>query len=234
MAATAISGPSVSVIRTSVREKLFDIFVSPRDVFDEIIASPPNLANWRVPTLLVCLIAIISLQTAGSNEQLAIAIRKLSEAGAISAAQAQALPGLWPLLSSLLIGVAAFGGTCWSAFVLWFIGRVFLKVRFPYVKALEVVGLTGIILLLGSIVTILLTVISGVPTARPALSLLANNMSPSRPFYQVLTTLDLFYIWNTTVIAIGLSRLGNVSFKEAFFWVFGYWIALRIVLIILQ
>lgn len=219
---------------TSLRDKLLNVLVSPGDVFDEIIASPPDLANWRAPTLLVCLIGIISLQTGDSDQQLATTIGKLTDAGTISTAQAQALAGLSPLLSSLFVCVAAFGGTCWSALVLWFVGRVFLKVRFPYVKALEIVGLTGIILLLGSIVTILLTLISGVPTARPALSLLATNMSPSGPFYQILTTLDLFYLWNTTALAIGLSRLSNVCFKEAAFWVFGYWFALRIVLIILQ
>jgi hypothetical protein len=36
------------------------------------------------------------------------------------------------------------------------------------------------------------------------------------------------------VMAIGLSRLCNVTFKEGAFWVFGYWVATRIVLIILE
>jgi hypothetical protein len=234
MPATAISDLSLSTARTSIREKLLNIFVSPTDVFDEVIASPTNLANWRVPTLLVCLTGIISLQTGNHHDQLAAAIRQLAEANTISTAQAQALTGLWPLLSSLLVCLAAFGGSCWSAFVLWFIGRAFLKVRFSYLKALEIVGLTTIILVLGSIVTLLLTVASGNPAAQPALSLFARNFSPSRPLHQILATLNVFHLWITTVLTIGLSRLSNVSFKEAAFWVFGYWLAARLVLIVVQ
>src|SRR2546426_240216 len=135
MPAITTSLPASVASQTTVRQKLFNIFVSPTDVFDEVIASPRNLANWRVPTLLVSLAGIISLQTANFHEQLTATIRNLTASGTISAAQAQALAGLAPLVSSLLVCVAAFAGTCWSAFVLWFIGRAFLNIRFPYSKA---------------------------------------------------------------------------------------------------
>jgi hypothetical protein len=234
MTATAIPARTSPACQTTIREKVFNIFVCPTDVFDEVIASPRNLTNWRVPTLLVCLAAIISLETGDFHQQLAATVLSLTQAGTISAAQAQALAGAWPLLSALLVCVSTFAGTCWSAFVLWFIGRAFLKVRCPYLKALEIVGLSGIILLLGSITTTLVVAASGDPAARPALSLLAPKMSSSRSFYQMLQTLNLFHLWSTSVLAIGLSRLCNVSFKEAAFWVFGYWLGVRIVLIILQ
>jgi hypothetical protein len=233
MTATTSSIPASPVSPTSLREKLLSIFVSPTDVFDEVIASPPNLANWRVPTLLACLVTIISPQLANLPTQSSASIHHLAQSGAISAAQAQALAGAWPLLSALLVSVATFAGTCWSAFVLWLMGRIFLKVRFPYLKALEIVGLTGIISVLGSITTILLIAACG-PAARPAFSLFVPNMSPTRPFYQILDTLNFFHLWSTTVLAIGLSRLCIVTFKEAAFWVFGYWMVARIVLTVLQ
>jgi hypothetical protein len=234
MSATATSFPASPATQTTVREKLFNIFVSPTDVFDEVIASPRNLANWRVPTLLVCLAGIVSLQTRNFRAQSAATISGLLQAGTISDAQAHALAGLWPILSALLVCAGAFGGTCWSAAVLWFIGRMFLKVRFSYSKALEIVGLSGIILVLGSIATTLLIAASGDPAAKPSLSLLALKMNPSHPLHQMLETINLFHLWSTTALAIGLSRLCNVTFKEAAFWVFGYWLGVRIVLIILQ
>jgi hypothetical protein len=219
---------------TSIREKLYNIFVSPTDVFDEVIASPTNLANWRIPTLLVCLVTIISLQLGNSPGQSSASIHHLTQTGANSSAQAQALAGAWPLLSALLVCIATFAGSCWSALVLWLMGRIFLKVRFPYLKALEIVGLTGIISVLGSITTILLIAASGDAAARPAFSLFVPNMSPTRTFYQILDTLNFFHLWSTAVLAIALSRLCNVTFKEAAFWVFGYWMVARIVLIVLQ
>lgn len=233
MPATALPlAPSASP--TSVREKLSSIFVSPTDVFDEVIASSSNFANWRIPTLLVCLISIISLQMANSLTPSSATIGNLTQTGTISPAQTHALAGVWPLISALLVCAATFIGTCWSAFVIWAIGRLFLRVRFSYLKALEIVGLTGIISVLGTVATILLIAVSGDTDARPAFSLLAAKLDHTRPFYQILETLNLFHLWSTSVLAIGLSRLCNVTFKEAAFWVFGYWIAARIVLITLQ
>ena len=230
MTFTTGSIPASLVPPTSVREKLLNIFVCPSDVFDEVISSPPNLANWRIPTLLACLVTIISLQLENSPTQFSAS----SQPGTLSVAQAQALAGATPLLSALLVFIATFAGTCWSAFVLWLVGRLFLKVRFPYLKSLEIVGLTTIISMLGSITTMLLIAASGDLAARPALSLFVPNMSPTRPFYQILHILNFFHLWSTTVLAIALTRLCNVTFKEAAFWVFGYWLVARIVLIILQ
>jgi len=213
---------------------LFNIFVCPTDVFDKVISSPSNLANWRVPTLLVCLIGIISLQVGPSISQSASPIHSLAEAGAISTAQIHGLAATWPLLSALLVCLATIAGSCWSALVLWFIGRTFLKVSFPYLKALEIVGLTSIISVLGTIATILLIAASGDSSAQPALSFLVSKLDHARPLYQIFATFNLFYLWSTMAFAIGLSRLCNVTFKEAAFWVFGYWMAVRIVLIILH
>jgi hypothetical protein len=184
--------------------------------------------------LLVCLVTVVSLQLGNSPTQYSATLNHLTQTGTISVAQAQALAGTWPLLSALLVFLATFAGTCWSAFVLWFIGRMFLKVHFPYLKALEIVGLTGIISVLGSITTILLTSASDDPAARPALSLLAPKLDHTGAFYQILETLNLFHLWSTTLLAIGLSRVCNVTGKEAAFWVFGYWMAARAALIVLQ
>jgi hypothetical protein len=234
MPATAISLSPSPAAPTSLRQKLLNVFISPSDVFDEVIASPPNLANWRVPTLFVCLATIISLQTGNLPTESSVTIHILAEARRLSIAQALTLAGVWPIASALLVCVGIFIGTCWSAFVLWVIGRIFLKVQFSYLKALEIVGLTGIISVLGTITTILLIAASGDPSARPALSLLAAKLDHTQPFYQILETLNFFHVWSASVLAIGLSQLCNVTFKEAAFWVFGYWMVLRIVLIVLQ
>ena len=234
MTSTTSSIPALPISPTSLRQKLCNIFVFPSDVFDEVIASPPNLANWRIPTSFVCLATIVSLQTGSAFSQSSATIHRLTAFGTLSPAEVHALAGVWPLLSALLVSMATFAGTCWSAFVLWFVGRIFLRVRFPYLKALEIVGLTGIISVLDTVATILLVAASGDPTTRPALSLLAPKLDHTRSFYQILGTLDFFHLWSTAVLAIGLSRLCNVTFKEAAFWVFAYWIVARIVLIVLQ
>ena len=110
-------------------------------------------------------------------------------------------------------------------------GRVFLKTHFEFLKALEVAGLTSIILALGAVITTLLIAASGDAGARPALSLFAAKSSGR--VHALLDAMNFFHLWTTTVLAIGLSRLSNVSFKESAFWVFGYWVFARIALIML-
>ena len=39
--------------------KLLNVLVCPGDVFDEVVKADSQLANWRVPTLLVCLAGIV-------------------------------------------------------------------------------------------------------------------------------------------------------------------------------
>jgi hypothetical protein len=219
--------------RTSLGAKLLNLFVSPAEVFDEVTATPPRLVNWLVPTLLVCVSGLAVLNTTTSPEQTAAAIRQLLDAGTITQDQASALTLHWQSVSRTALCLGAFLGTFWSALVLWFIGRVFLKCRFGFMKALEVAGLTGTILVLGTIVTGFLVAAFGDASARPALSLLFFKLAPDSPLRAAFGVLDCFYLWTTGVLTIGLSRLARVSPKEAAFWVFGYWVGLRIALVAL-
>jgi hypothetical protein len=222
---------------SSLVAKLFDMLVSPGEVFDEVLAAPPRLANWLLPTLLVAvtslfLLRAVSNETASTSGQSQPLNPQLST---LNPPVAQPEPGSadWQRVSALATCVGAFAGSFWSAFLLWLIGRTFLRTRFSYLKALEVVALTSIIVALGAIITALLIAASGDPATRPALSLFARHLSAASPVRQLLDTLNFFHLWSTTVLAIGLSRLSGVSFKECAFWVFGYWVVVRLALIVL-
>ena len=233
MSAVDLIEPSVPSTSTPIGQKLLNIFVSPGDVFEEVVIARLTVANWLVPTLLVCIAGLILLRAAAINEPTGSVIGQVVEAGAVSAPPAEKLPGGSETISWATVCLGAIAGTFWSAFVLWFIGRVLLKTRFSFLKTVEVVGLTGIILVLGTIVTALLIAASGNPAARPALSLLAGELEISNPIGAALDAMNLFHLWTTTVLAVGLSKLSGVSFKESAFWVFGYWLLARIALILL-
>jgi len=209
---------------------LLNIFVSPGEVFEEVVAFPPKPACWLVPTLLVCLTAIISLLVAPVREQRVAEVHELVETGVIASSDTGKLARRLLSASALTVATSAVAGTFWSAFVIWFIGRMFLRTRFPFWKAMEVVGLTAMILALGSIVTGLLIAATGDVTARPALSIFMGPSNSGTKAHAWLVTMDFFHLWAATVLSVGLSRLARVSFKEAAFWVFGYWIALRMAL----
>jgi hypothetical protein len=236
MPATPSSSSAVAA-SSSPAAKLIDMFASPSEVFDEVVAAPPRFANWFVPTVLVALASLFLLR-ASSNEGVSVTTTPQAveaQPAAPDSAAVQAEPGSVDSqrLSALATCGGAFAGTFWSAFLLWFIGRAFLRTRFSYLKTVEVVALAGIIVALGAIVTALLIGISGDPATRPALSFFARHLPATNPVRLILDLLNFFHLWTITVLAIGLSRLSGVSFKESAFWVFGYWFVARLALIIL-
>ena len=207
---------------------MFNMLACPTDVLEAVASAPPNLANWRLPTLLVASITIVYIQLGPLRPhfQIPFAPSNLDPTPALT-------DGYWPILSSLTILLATFAGSLWSAFILWIIGRVFLRAHFSLLKALEIVGLSATVTVLGTIVTALLITIFAEPTARPALSLLLAKTSHGSRLHEVLGIFDLFSLWSAILMALGLSRLAGVLFSEAAFWVFGYWLALRFALVLL-
>jgi len=219
--------------RTSLPFKLLNIFVSPSDVFDEVIDEPIRPTVWLAPTLLVFLASLFLLAVSTTPEQISAGARHLVETERISSANTATVSGRWFPVSAAIIGICTLGGMVWSALILWAIARCFLKVGVSFAKALEVVGLAAMILVLGTIVTALLVLASGNAAVHPALSLLAGGLNQESTLRAVLDLFNLFYLWSTAVLAIGLSRLTQVSMKEACFWTFGYWVVLRISLLLL-
>jgi hypothetical protein len=73
----------------------------------------------------------------------------------------------------------------------------------------------------------LLAAATGEASARPALSLLCLKLPQESMLRTACGLLDCTHLWATGVLAIGLSKLAGVTFKESAFWVFGYWFVAR-------
>jgi hypothetical protein len=222
-------GPSL----TSLGTKLLNVFVSPSQVFEEVVAAPPSLANWIVPVVLVCLSSLVTMAVTTRPESAATAANQLVDAGKVSQSQATTLSAQWQNVSRIALVIAPFAATIWSAFVVWFIGKVFLKSQFAFRKALEVTALSGAILVLGAAVTGLLAAATGETSARPALSLMCLKLPQESLVRTACGLFDCTHLWATGVLAVGLSKLAGVTFKESAFWVFGYWFLARGALLLL-
>ena len=183
--------------------------------------------------VLVCLSSLAVLSSTTDAERNLTAVGQLLEAGKVKSDQVAAFTQHRQLFSGVAVCLATVIGTLWSAFVIWGMGRVLFKSRFEFRKALEVAGLAGSVLVLGTIVTGLLALAAGDASVRPALSALCLKMAPDSPLRAAAGVIDLFQLWTTGVLTIGLSRLAQVSIKESAFWVLGYWVVARIAFIIL-
>ena len=98
-----------------------------------------------------------------------------------------------------------------------------LRVRFGYLKAVEIAGLAGMIGVLGTIVKLLLQVNFSNVMSSPSLAMAVKSFDPKNPWHLVLAGLNIFDLWELAVLALGLARLAQVTFVRAAFPVFGVW-----------
>ena len=226
------SVPDLRIRWAPLRGRLLNLLVSPGDVFAEVIATRHAPANWLLPILLNCFAAIV-LWSAAADCSSSAGWTKAEASSAHSSASlsAAAHPAGARLAGAVAIVVITFAGTFWSALVMWLIGRLCLRTHCSFPKAVEIAGLTTVILVLETVVTLLLVLATDDGSARPALSLLVGKFNPASKAHQALAAMNLFHLWMAAVLSIGLAKLSEVSVGQAAVWVFGYWIVLRVALI---
>ena len=112
------------------------------------------------------------------------------------------------------------------ALVLWLLGMWLLRVRFGYLKAVEIAGLAGMIGALGTLVKLLLQVNLSNLMSSPSLALAVKTFDPKNPWHLVLAGLNVFDLWELGLLALGLARLAGVQFARAALPVFGGWVLL--------
>jgi len=243
--------PAVKVQRpsSSLAGRLLNVFAAPGDVFDGLKTANSSVANWLVPVLIVMLVTITSFAVTLSQPTIKQQIVEMQEkaidqqvaAGKIKADQAKAfkeqiaaLPPWVMQLFGVVQGVGAgFCGTFWWAMVVWLLGKLALKSEIPFLKALEVSGLTMMIFALSVVITTLLIVILGNLMARPALSVFVSEFNPTSKLHLLLGSVNLFYLWSTAVLSLALSKLSGVQFGKAAVWMFGFWVASRVLFVVI-
>jgi mannitol-specific phosphotransferase system IIBC component len=223
---------------TSLAARLLNVFAVPGDVFAEVKATPRSVGNWLVPTLLVLVLSMASAALIYSQptiqqqlrEQQDQVIQKMVGKGWINQEQAEAQrlkagtsTNLLPFLGMAVVqaGVTPFG---WGL-ILWLLGVLVFKAKFPFMKAVEVTGLASAITGLGIIVSTLMVVGLGNMFASPSPTLLLKHFDPQKPSHSLLAVVNVITFWVLVVRAIGLARLAGVPVLRAAFWVFGVWFA---------
>lgn len=234
----------------SLTARMFNVFADPGEVFEEVKNSKTTLANWLVPGLVYALVGVISVVVIFSqpaivqqiHDQQAAAMDQQVKAGKLTQAQAdQALammdkftgPGMLKAFGSVASVFVSFIRLFWWAFVLWLMALLVLKQKIPFLKMVAVAGLTTMIIVLGAVITTLLTVITaklGI-TLSPALAI--SNYDTKNKLHLLLAALNVFNFWLIGVSACGLSRLTGTPFAKALLIVGIYWLAFTLILVLL-
>jgi hypothetical protein len=239
------TGAETPAPTTSLVARMCNVFATPSEVFDEVKQSKPSTGNWLAPALLAMVTGIVFVLILFSQpamiqqirDQTARAMEAQVKAGKLTQAQAdQSVDQTvgFGLMAAKIGGfivaaLLAFLRIFWWALVLWLMGKWFLKASFSYQQALEVVGLATVIAILGAIIATLLSVYLG-KTASVSLALFVPNSSPTSLLHAGLALVDLFDLWLTCVMAVGLSRLAGAPWSKALALTFGYWLVMAAIL----
>lgn len=221
--------------------RLLNVFATPGEVFENLRTAPPSTANWLVPALILIVVSWVAAWAIFSQESIRHqlseitdqAIQKQIEQGHLNeqqAEQARAMGEKWTGISSIIASalMPVFGGFVtpfWWGLIVWLIGGKLFKGDFPYMKAVEAVGLSNMISVLDVVVKTLLILGLGNLYASPSLALLVKQFDPQNPVHSSLAFVNVMTFWILTVRALGMARLSRASVAKSIAWVFGIWAA---------
>ena len=225
----------------SLSGRLFNVFATPGDVFQEVKTARVSAANWLAPALILILVSWVSSWLIFSQDSIKHqlseitdqAIQKQIEKSHLSEQQAEQSRAIGEKWAGIMAKVAAvlvpvFGGFVTPFFwglILWLVGAKVFKGDFPFMKAVEVVGLVNMVSVLDVIVRTLLIIGLGNLYAAPGLVLLVKDFDPQNTVHGLLALVNVTTFWVLALRAIGLARISSVSFTKAALWVFGIWAA---------
>lgn len=225
----------------SLTGRLTGVLATPGEVFDSVKTAPPSTANWLVPALLLLGVSWLSaflifsqpaisrqltdIQSQAIEKQIAAKNRPPEQAAAMRQA-VEKLGGIGTKIGMVVVATLyALVTPFWWGLLLWGLGRLVFKASLGYMKAVEVAGLSAVVVALDAVVKTLLVVGMGNLFVGTSAALLCKGADPSTPMFQLFSALDVFTFWALAARAIGLARLTGVSTLKAAAWVFGLWAA---------
>jgi hypothetical protein len=227
--------------KMSVWARMLNMFATPGEVFEDVKVSRFSVWTCLAPTFLFAITAALLVFTMFSQpniqqrirEQQDKAIEERVKSGKMTQQQAdQALaamdkfmgPSMMKLFGSVSAVAGAFVQWIAWAFLLWLLAKLFLKSPVDFSKTMEVSALVLMVLVLGALVTLLLTASMGRMGATPSLALLVNDFEATNKTHLALGAINIFSFWEIALLALGLAKLTGASWAKAGLVVGGFWV----------
>ncbi len=242
------TAPPEPAKKLSFTDKIAGIFATPADLYEQLRLTPPAASNWVIPTLILIVLSIASIflvmndpvlmdqMMAPQREALAKAVQEGRITQDAADRQAEMMGSGSPfILIGLLVGtpITVFVMLFLFAFLFWLIGKFVMKSTAPFMKIVEVYGLTFYIGALGILVTAALRYALGSFHASPSLALLVLPFDVHNKLHIALSLLNVFTIWGLVVTSIGLAKVFQRDFPKVLVLIFAVWILLSVALIFL-
>jgi len=224
----------------SLSDIIVNVFASPAEAFEGIRTSPSRASVWVIPLLLTFVLTIGYTWMMFTNESIKSQmidmqkerLQEQVQAGKIPQERADQITDGMEKGSGMMMAFGIVGAVIMisitvfvGALFLWLIGKLALKAEAGYGKYLELWGSSMWIGMLGLIVSALLLMAFNSMFASPSAALaVISNYSPKNSLHRLLTSLNIFSIWQTAVVGIGLSKFSGKSMGAGIGAAFALWI----------
>lgn len=240
-------GPAAEVKPMSFSEKIVNIFASPGELFENVRLTGKTTSNWLIPVIIMIVVAIAMQQIIMNNPSLSDQTKamvdkatkerldKAVQEGKLTPEQAETqreqiesfTSGSSPLrliMASVSVMVFIPVVLFVIALVYWLLGKTAMHAASPYMKVVEVVGLTFLIGAVESIVTTVMAIGLDSLHAGPNLAVFVQNFDIANKLHVALAKVNLFTIWSLIVTSIGLSKIFQRDLPKVLVLVFSLWI----------
>jgi hypothetical protein len=227
--------------RMTLASRMFNVFATPGEVFEQVRVSPPSAANWVVPALLATIVGWIAVALIYSQPAFKEQMREMTEQAIQKQVEKMHLPKeeqekaieRGGKAAAVIQQAAAYAGPPMMAFlvpliwglILWLVGTKALHGNFAFMQGVGVAGLANMIAILDGVVRTLLILGTNHLFASPSLALMLTEFHPENPVHSLMAAINVMTLWALVVRAIGLARLSRASFLKSALWVFGLWAA---------
>ena len=233
----------------SLGSTFMNVFTSPSEAFEGLATSAPSAKLWVIPFVIALLLAITAtfiisnvdvLHTQIIEQQQKQLDKALQENKITQERYDQTMNGMEKMGPMFLvfgsIGAVIVISLMFFLYtlLLWLVDKFILKAVAGYGKHLELYGITSWIAILGTIVSMGMWIGFGSMYANPSAGLaVLNEFDPSNKLHGLLAALNIFGLWQTAVVGIGLEKFSGKSLGMSMTISFGIWAVWTVILILL-
>jgi hypothetical protein len=205
--------------------KVFNVFFEPRKVFESLNVKP----TWIVPIIIIALLAVSffyftfpylmdqQVQRILDNEN----IPEQAKASIIERIEEQTQPPLWQMAIAPVGVLVSF---IVVAAVLFFAFNVLLGGDSTFRRVLSAYCYSSLVAIPASIVKFPLVMAKGNINVQTSLALILSPDKQGSFIYSVLSSFDIFTIWQVLLLSIGLGVMYKFTTKKALMAVLVLWI----------
>lgn len=228
----------------SQMDAISGVFTEPGNTF-EAIAKFPKRNFWLLPVIILVITSVVTSFLFFSDTELVGKMmdkqkqqmrEKMQESvkdGKMTQEQANdAIEKAEKFMdpNGLFFKITGIAGSVVSPFLMLFVLSVIymlllkmFKANFEFTNILNVVGLSLIVSAVGSVIAIVISIITGDLTS-VGLSIIFKADAVGDTLHALFMKLDVFSIWFYILVAIGLVRIARVKPAVSYSIVFGLWI----------